>query len=104
MSTTNNMPIVYPPSFKTLSFVPFNINPHYLNPIKGSKHVGETREPRIKEFHKFNKQPVVGLREGSYIEVKGNDILLKGSLKARIFEYSKKAYEIDTNTPLTKLK
>jgi len=66
--------------------------------------MGETRETRIKEFHRFNTQPVVGLREGSYIEVKGNDILLKGSLKARIFEYLKKAYEIDTNTPLTKLK
>jgi len=104
MSTTNDMPIVYPPSFKTLGFVPFNINPHYLDPTTGSKHMGETRETRIKEFHRFNTQPVVGLREGSYIEVKGNDILLKGSLKARIFEYLKKAYEIDTNTPLTKLK
>ena len=104
MSTTNDMPIVYPPSFKTLGFVPFNINPHYLDPTTGSKHMGETRETRIKEFHRFNTQPVVGLREGSYIEVKGNAILLKGSLKARIFEYLKKAYEIDTNTPLTKLK
>ena len=104
MSTTNDMPIVYPPSFKTLGIVPFNINPHYLDPISGNKHMGETRETRIKEFHKFNTQPVIGLREGSYIEVKGNDIVLKGNLQARIFEYEKEAYEIKTNTSLNFIK
>lgn len=104
MNTTNDMPIVYPPSFKTLGFVPFNINPHYLDPISGSKHMGETRETRIKEFHKFNTQPVIGLREGSYIEVKGNNIVLKGNLKARVFEYEKEAYEVDTKTTLNDLK
>lgn len=104
MSTTNDMPIVYPPSFKTLGFVPFNINPHYLDPISGSKHMGETRETRIGEFHKFNTQPVIGLREGSYIEIKGEDILLKGNLKARVFEYDKKAYEIEVNSSLNQLK
>ncbi|WP_034061367.1 dipeptidase PepE [Lacinutrix jangbogonensis] len=104
MSTTNDMPIVYPSSFKTLGFVPFNINPHYLDPVSGSKHMGETRETRIKEFHKFNTQPVIGLREGSFIEVKGNDIVLKGSLRARIFEYEKEAYEVVTNTSLNLIK
>ncbi|WP_290702046.1 dipeptidase PepE [Lacinutrix sp.] len=104
MNTTNDMPIVYPPSFKTLGFVPFNINPHYLDPISGSKHMGETRETRIKEFHKFNTQPVIGLREGSYIEVKGNNIVLKGNLKARVFEYEKEAYEVNTKTTLNELK
>ena len=104
MSTTNDMPIVYPPSFKTLGFVPFNINPHYLDPISGSKHMGETRETRIKEFHKFNTLPVIGLREGSYIEVRGKDIVLKGNLQARLFEYEKEAYEVDTNSSLNLLK
>ncbi|WP_055435083.1 dipeptidase PepE [Lacinutrix algicola] len=104
MNTTNDMPIVYPPSFKTLGFVPFNINPHYLDPIIGSKHMGETRETRIKEFHQFNTQPVIGLREGSYLEIKGKDIVLKGSLKARIFEYEKEPYEIETNTSLNNFK
>ncbi len=104
MCTTNDMPIVYPPSFKTLSFVPFNINPHYLDPDPTSKHMGETRETRIQEFHKFNTQPVIGLREGSWLEVKGQSILLKGELNARVFEYENESYEIETGTFLNELK
>ena len=104
MNTTNDMPIVYPPSFKTLSLVPFNINPHYLDPDTNSKHMGETRETRIKEFHKFNTQPVIGIREGSWIEVKGDTLTLRGDLQARIFEYNKTPYEIDTYSDLGFLK
>ena len=104
VNTTNDMPIVYPPSFKTFGFVPFNINPHYLDPIPGSKHMGETRETRILEFHQFNTQPVVGLREGSWLEVKGNDIVLKGTLQARVFEHGKTPYEIESETNLKDLK
>jgi dipeptidase E len=103
MHTTNDMPIVYPPSFKTLGLVPFNINPHYLDPVTSSKHMGETRETRIKEFHKFNTQPVVGLREGSWLYVKGNSIRLKGSLTARIFKYDSEPYEASPETELNTL-
>lgn len=104
MNTTNDMPIVYPPSFKTLSFVPFNINPHYIDPIAGSTHMGETRATRIKEFHAYNSQPVIGLREGSWIKVEDQQITLKGTLDARIFEYNKAPYEIGTETDLGFLK
>lgn len=100
INTTNDMPIVYPPSFKTLGVVPFNINPHYLDPNPNSTHMGETRETRIKEFHAFNTQPVIGLREGSWIEVKGDTLTLKGKLSARIFEYSKAPYELATDSDL----
>ncbi|RNC85146.1 MAG: dipeptidase PepE [Winogradskyella sp.] len=100
MQTTNDMPIVYPPSFQTLGVVPFNINPHYLDPIEGSTHMGETREIRIKEFHKFNSHPVIGLREGSWIEVNNNNIFLRGDLDARLFEQNKAPYEIEKNTDL----
>ena len=100
MGTTNDMPIGYPPSFKTLGVIPFNINPHYLDPDPTSKHMGETRETRIKEYHSQNTIPVVGIREGSWLEVKGDAITLRGTLTARIFEQGKEVYELENNSSL----
>jgi dipeptidase E len=104
MGTTNDMPIVYPPSFKTLGLVSFNINPHYLDPIQGSQHMGETRETRINEFHQYNSQPVLGIREGSWLEVLGNKVTLKGDLSARLFQQGKEPIEIETGSDLSDLK
>lgn len=103
METTNDMPIVYPPSFQTLGMVPFNINPHYLDPVDGSTHMSETRETRINEFHCFNSQPVLGLREGSWLEVRGSKITLKGSLTARLFRQNQPPIELETETDLSNL-
>ena len=103
MQTTNDMPIVYPPSFKTLGVISFNINPHYLDPDDSSTHKGETRETRIKEFHSINSQPVVGLREGSWLEVSGETIILKGNLSARIFRANQVPVELPTGSSLNDL-
>lgn len=104
IKTTNDMPIVYPPNFNALGFVPFNINPHYLDPIPNTRHMGETRETRINEFHHFNTSPVIGLRESSWLLVKGCSIVLKGPLTARVFEYQKMPYEVEPETELNALK
>ena len=98
MQTTNDMPIIYPPSFDTLGIIPFNLNPHYLDADLQSKNMGETRETRIKEFHAFNEVPVLGLREGSWLEVKGEEIILKGNLSARLFLQNQKPTEIETES------
>jgi dipeptidase E len=94
MKTTNDMPVVYPPSFETLGLIPYNINPHYLDPQPDLKHKGETRETRIKEFHTYNDIPVIGLREGSWLEIKGKNIVLKGDLNARFFQKGKAPIEL----------
>lgn len=104
MQTTNDMPIIYPPSFQTLGLIPFNLNPHYLDTYNESKHMGETREMRIEEFHAFNTIPVIGLREGSWLEVKGEKITLKGELKARLFKQNQSALELETESDLSNLK
>ncbi|TDE06306.1 dipeptidase PepE [Flavobacterium hiemivividum] len=104
MQTTNDMPIVYPPSFKTLGLIPFNLNAHYLDPDLQSKHMGETRETRIKEFHAYNNIPVLGLREGSWLKVDGDKIILKGQLAARVFKQNQAAEEIETGTDISNLK
>ncbi len=95
IGTTNDMPIVYPPTHNGLGLVPFNINPHYLDPDPGSTHMGESRETRIEEFHVFNMTPVVGLREGSFLFVRDDKISLEGPHSARLFRAGQAPTEIE---------
>ena len=95
IGTTNDMPIIHVKSLEALGIIDFNINPHYLDPIDGFEHMGESRETRINEFHKFNDQFVIGLREGSYLQVEGDDIYLKGLKHAVIFKKENEKFEIE---------
>ncbi len=105
INTTNDMPIIYPPSFTALALVNYNLNPHYIDPDLGSKHMGESRQTRIAEFHsqENNTQAVVGLREGSGLLIQDGKTMLTGGLSARIFEPSKKPYEISPTDDFPKI-
>ena len=95
IGTTNDMPIIEVESFKALGVLNFNINPHYIDRVDGIEHMGESRETRINEFHKFNDQFVIGLREGSYLQVQGSNIYLKGLKHAIIFKKENEKFEIE---------
>lgn len=93
IGTTNDMPIVHPPSLAALRLVPFNLNPHYIDPDPASTHRGETREERITQFHEENDSPVVGLREPGMLRIDGREVRLRGSAPARIFRKGEPPFE-----------
>ncbi|EFX89730.1 hypothetical protein DAPPUDRAFT_230152 [Daphnia pulex] len=105
--TTNDMPIVHPPTLDAFGFLPFNINPHYLDHDPTSKHMGESRETRLSEYHDIpnaKSPPVLGLREGSWLQVKDDQILLKGSISnqtARLFVRGQQTKEHEVNSDLS---
>ncbi|MCB9850791.1 MAG: dipeptidase PepE [Phycisphaerales bacterium] len=107
LKTTNDMPIVMPPSFETLGLVSFQINPHYYfgaNFVKRGddvhEHFGETRDDRIREFHEMNDTPVIGLWEGGIIRVSAEGVSLTGA-PARIFRKGEEPIDIDPPAVLT---
>lgn len=100
IKTTNDMPIVQPPSFNALGLVSFQINPHYLDPDPNSKHMGETREERLRQFLEENDMTVVALREGAMLRIENGETVLKGSTGARIFRNSAEPVEISPGTAL----
>lgn len=103
LMTTNDMPIIMPPSFDCMGLIPFQINPHFLdkNP---EGHGGETREDRINEFLVINPaMKVAGLREASLLEVEGEKMLLKGKRPLRLFEAAKEPVEYPENADMSHL-
>lgn len=92
--TTNDMPIVQPPSFNALGLVPFQINPHYLDAEPNSTHMGETREQRLREYLEENTVPVVAIREAAMLHLINDVVTLKGNAGARIFKRGQEPYEV----------
>ncbi|MFF7336738.1 dipeptidase PepE [Streptomyces sp. NPDC008163] len=103
LRTTNDMPIVQPPSFATLGLVPFQINPHYLDPDPASTHKGETREERLTEFLEENDVPVLGLREGSWLRVENEAAHVEGARPARLFTRGAEPRELAAGTDVSHL-
>lgn len=100
LKTTKDMPIVQPSSFEALALVGFQISPHYLDPDPSSTHMGETQEERILQFLEENDTPVIGLREGSMLRVRGSNVMLQGPHSARIFRRGERPLEVSPGTAL----
>ncbi|OON76712.1 dipeptidase PepE [Streptomyces tsukubensis] len=103
LRTSNDMPIVQPPSFDALGLVPFQINPHYQDPDPDSTHKGETREERLREFLEENDVPVLGLREGSWLRVEGALATLSGERPARLFTRDAPPQELPAGSDVSAL-
>ena len=101
--TTNDMPIVEPESLDALGLVPFQINPHYLDPDPTSTHMGETREQRLVEYLEENDRPVVALREGGWLRVVGPEAIVEGPRPARIFRRGEAPVEAMPGTDVSAL-
>jgi dipeptidase E len=85
IKTTNDMPIVAPRSLDALALVAFQINPHYQDTDPGSRHMGETRDDRLREYLEENQTPVVALREGAWLQVRDEAVTLGGATGAKLF-------------------
>jgi dipeptidase E len=103
IKTTNDMPIVEPRDFHALDLLPFQINPHYLDPDPASTHEGETREKRIAEFHEENADPVLGIREGTWLCRERDSLTFHGPAGARLFRKGERPQEIPDGADLSNL-
>jgi dipeptidase E len=106
IKTTNDMPIILPPSFDALGLVPFQVNPHYFSGSAYYKvgddyrpYGGETRDDRIREFHELNDTPVIGLWEGGLLRVEAGAVLLAGAA-ARVFRKGRPPQDVEPGTDL----
>jgi dipeptidase E len=109
IKTTNDMPIILPPSLDALGLVPFQINPHYFSGTTYVKrdeayheHFGETRDDRLREFHELNATPVIGLWEGCILRIAQGEIWLAGA-PARVFRKGQEPVDIEPGRRLEDL-
>lgn len=103
IKTTKDMPIVQPRSFDSLGLVPFQISPHFQDPDPNSKHMGETQEERILQFHEENETPVLGMREGAWVRIEAGSVTLRGTNGARIFRRGQAPVEAATGEEISSL-
>ena len=103
LCTTNDMPIIKPPSFKALDLIPFQINPHYTEEVIPN-HGGESRVLRIMEFIEANKEMmVIGLGEGMIIQLKNGHYDLIGNKPVKIFQHGMEPYFIQSSEELNQV-
>jgi len=101
--TTNDMPIVQTANLLALGLVPYQINPHFLDPDPASTHKGETREERLLQYLEESPVPVVGLRESAFLRVENGVTKLLGERGARVFRRGMAPFEIETGAEVEPL-
>lgn len=101
--TTNDMPILPTANLLSLGLVPYQINPHYLDPDPASTHMGETREERLLQYLEESPVPVVGLREAAYLRVEKGVSTLLGEKGARVFRRGTEPFEVGAGAELEPL-
>lgn len=101
--TTNDMPIVQTANLLSLGLVPYQINPHYLDPDPASTHKGETREERLLQYLEESPVPVLGLRESAYLRVENGVSKLLGEKGARVFKRGTAPFEIEAGAEIEPL-
>jgi len=100
IKTTNDMPIVQPPTFDSLRFVPYQINAHYIDADPTSTHHGETRETRLAEYLEENEVPVLGIREGTMLLVDDAVTTVTGTKPAKVFRRGADPADVAVGTRL----
>ena len=92
--TTNDMPIVEPPSLRALGLVPFQINAHYTS-AHPPGFQGETRDERLAEFLELNRGvDVLALPEGTLLRVEGRDIAVWGEGAVKRMRYGSEPLDL----------
>jgi len=101
--TAHDIAIVQPPSFTAMGLVPFQMDPHYLDPEVNRSHVGATSEERIRQYLEEHDTPVLGLREGCLLRMEGAQMTLRGTVPARLFRRDEPAQELTPPANVTML-
>ena len=101
IKTTNDMPVVMPPSFDALNLIPFQINPHY-HELRFENQGGETRRERLEEFLLLNPESkVVGLPEGMFIRREGKMLKLGGDGIAKLYVSDKPVTDLKAGSDIS---
>ena len=100
--TTNDMPIIAPPSFNALNLVDLHINPHFTD-AQLNGHNGETRSERLAEFMTLAPDAVIlALPEGAGLQIVDERWQLIGEPTCYRFKGGKKL-ALDDQAQLTDL-
>lgn len=103
LRTAGDMPIVEPRSLTALGLVPFQVSPHYRDPDALSTRRGEAQDQRIEEFLQENDVPVLGLREGSWLQVRGHVAAIGGTAGGRLFARGTAPRELTSGSDVSEL-